>query len=130
MHSTIMPVFLQEDRPVTDISKAEKMASLQQLHWLRQRPSGKRMFNSVAALLAVALLFAQSTELFHSHDSDLSKQFDCEICLKLSSLEDAVQAPQLATHLTSFTPEYFYLPVSPALLVTRHFNSRAPPLNA
>lgn len=39
------------------------------------------------AALSVFLLFAQAVEHGHSHDADLQSQFDCEICLKVGSLD-------------------------------------------
>ena len=49
------------------------------------------------AVLSLFLLFAQSVEHGHSHD-ELQAQFDCEICLKVGSLEDVVlaDAPSLS----------------------------------
>lgn len=43
------------------------------------------------AVLSLFLLFAQAVEHGHSHD-DLQAQFDCEVCLKVGSLEDVVLA--------------------------------------
>lgn len=56
------------------------------------------------AVLSLLLLFAQAVEHGHSHEN-LQAQFDCEICLKVGSLEDAViaEAPSLSlpkTHQT------------------------------
>ena len=46
----------------------------------------------VMAVLSLVLLFAQAEQLGHTHEADLQAQFDCEICLKLGSLEDAAIA--------------------------------------
>lgn len=56
------------------------------------------------AVLSLFLLFAQAVEHGHSHE-DLQAQFDCEICLKVGSLDDVVvaDAPSLSlpkTHQT------------------------------
>ena len=50
------------------------------------------------AVLSLFLLFAQTVEQGHSHEADLQAQFDCEICLKVGSLEDVVvaDAPDLS----------------------------------
>ena len=42
------------------------------------------------AVLCLFLLFAQTVDLGHSHDADLQSRFDCEICLKVDSLDDLV----------------------------------------
>jgi hypothetical protein len=54
------------------------------------------------AVLSVFLLFAQAVEHGHSHDADLQAQFDCEICLKIGSLDNiaVAEAPQLIAPAT------------------------------
>jgi len=49
------------------------------------------------AVLSLFLLFAQAVAHGHSHETDLQAQFDCEICLKIGSLEDiaVAEAPNL-----------------------------------
>jgi hypothetical protein len=47
------------------------------------------------AVLSLFLLFAQAVEHGHSHEGDLRAQFDCEICLKIGSLEDIAVAEAL-----------------------------------
>jgi len=56
-------------------------------------------------LLSLFLLFAQAVEYGHSHEVDLQAQFDCEICLKMSSLEDiaVAEAPNLGVPSTHYT---------------------------
>ena len=56
---------------------------------------------SLMAVLSVFLLFAQAVEHSHSHDADLQAQFDCEICLKVGSLDDiaVAKAPSLISNL-------------------------------
>lgn len=44
------------------------------------------------AVLSLFLLFAQAVEQNHSHDDGLQAQYDCEICLKVGSLEDLAVA--------------------------------------
>jgi hypothetical protein len=55
---------------------------------------------SLMAVLSVFLLFAQAVEHSHSHDADLQSQFDCEVCLKVGSLDDVAlaKAPNLQQH--------------------------------
>ena len=57
------------------------------------------------AVLSLFLLFAQAVEHGHSHEADLQAQLDCEICLKIGTLEDiaVAEAPSLgfpSTHQT------------------------------
>ena len=42
--------------------------------------------------LSLFLLFSQVSAPGHSHEADLLAQFDCEICLKIGSLEDIAVA--------------------------------------
>jgi len=48
--------------------------------------------------LSLFLLFSQVLAPGHSHEADLLAQFDCEICLKIGSLEDiaVAEAPSLS----------------------------------
>lgn len=57
------------------------------------------------AVLSLFLLFAQAVEHGHSHEADLQSQFDCEICLKIGSLDDIIvaEAPQLSLPTTHQT---------------------------
>lgn len=54
------------------------------------------------AVLSLFLLFAQAVEHGHSHEADLQAQFDCEICLKIGSLDDiaVADAPTLSVPAT------------------------------
>ena len=79
------------------------------------------------AVLSVFLLFAQAVEHSHSHDTDLQAQFDCEIYLKVGSLDDAAVAK--APSLTQQPSAQSY-----AALIQGHSsteiiraNARAPP---
>ncbi len=40
--------------------------------------------------LCLFLLFAQAVDFAHGHDADLQSRLDCEICLKVASLDDMV----------------------------------------
>ena len=57
------------------------------------------------AVLSLFLLFAQTVEKGHSHEADLQAQFDCEICLKIGSLDDITlaDAPNLSLPTTQQT---------------------------
>ena len=53
--------------------------------------SGVRSGNQAAGLILLCLLvlFAQSTSLIHTHDGDLQRHHDCEVCIKFGSDDEA-----------------------------------------
>ncbi len=63
----------------------------------------------VLGILCLLLLFVQSADLIHSHDSDAQNQFECEICLKFGSIEDVLGTDQLNfnSEVDSQKPEAF-----------------------
>ncbi|MDA1372579.1 MAG: hypothetical protein O2971_17715 [Proteobacteria bacterium] len=79
------------------------------------------------ALLCLLLLFIQGVDLIHSHNGDLQRQIDCDICLKIDSGSDAaaVSSSVLALNLSG----QVYLEAFSALpfLAIPSANSRAPP---
>jgi len=78
------------------------------------------------AVLSLFLLFAQAVEHGHSHD-DLQTQFDCEICLKVGSLEDAALADALSLSLPT-TQQTFPLLVQTQISSVRAVaTARGPP---
>ncbi len=96
---------------------------------IRRQMTALRSLPLLAAL-SLMLLFAQAVEHGHSHDADLQSQFDCEICLKVGSL-DAIAVAEAAT-VVSLTPNSAY-----ALPVQNHSSTkpasataRAPPAHA
>lgn len=81
----------------------------------------------VHLLLCLFLVFAQSAALVHSHEGDLQKQFDCDICLKLSSTDHAIASTafdfaELKTTSAESLPQFHAITISPAV-----FHARAPP---
>jgi hypothetical protein len=81
----------------------------------------------VKLLLCALLLFVQSADLIHSHDGDLQRQFDCDICLKVGSGGNAIAVAGLSfpvkfsgQHYPELRPELPFIALTPA-------NSRAPP---
>lgn len=44
----------------------------------------------VLLLAALLLVWAQFVALTHTHEGDLAPQFDCELCHKLASGDDAI----------------------------------------
>jgi len=81
-----------------------------------------------SALLCFLLVFVQGAGLAHTHEGDLQKQFDCEICLKPNSNEDVIASDSQPLDLeTKTTPlaEYSDRIHSAAAISA---NSRAPPL--
>ncbi|MSR12596.1 MAG: hypothetical protein EXR84_12515 [Gammaproteobacteria bacterium] len=81
----------------------------------------------VRLLLCFFLVFAQSATLLHSHDGDLQRQFDCDICLKVNSSDHAIASSSfdfdLARSAVSYVAPQYHIatPVLPA------FRARAPP---
>lgn len=82
---------------------------------------------SLMAVLSVFLLFAQAVEHSHTHDTDLQSQFDCEICLKVGSLEDVAVAKPPSLSLQPNTQTYAVLIESHTSLGTIRATARAPP---
>ena len=74
------------------------------VHRIRKQMTALRSL-PLMAMLSLFLLFAQAVEHGHSHEADLQAQFDCEICLKIGSLEDVViaEAPNLTLPATQQT---------------------------
>lgn len=98
-------------------------------HRIRRQMTALRSLPLMAAL-SLVLLFAQAVEHGHSHAADLQSQFDCEICLKVGSL-DAI-AVAAAPSEVSLTPDSAY-----ALPIQNYSSSkparataRAPPAHA
>ena len=83
---------------------------------------------ALSALLCLLLVFVQGAGLAHTHEGDLQKQFDCDICLKVNSNEDVIASnnqsfdPEIRT--TAF-PEYAERAHTASAISA---NSRAPPL--
>ena len=48
---------------------------------------------ALSALLCFLLVFVHGAGLAHTHEGDLQKQFDCDICLKVNSNEDETVNP-------------------------------------
>lgn len=85
---------------------------------------------SLLGLVCLSLLFMQSVDLTHSHNGDVQTRFDCEICLKVGSLEELAIGDdfrQLAVIRTQiFEARLYSLPflASPSRI------ARAPPAQA
>jgi hypothetical protein len=82
---------------------------------------------SLMAVLSVFLLFAQAVEHSHSHDADLQAQFDCEICLKVGSQDDAAVAKAPSLHQQPISQSYSALVQSHSSTETIRATARAPP---
>ena len=92
--------------------------SLNMLHGIRKQ---------LMAVLSVFLLFAQAVEHGHIHDADLQAQFDCEICLKVGSLDDVAAAKAPSLNQLSTTQSYSALVENHSSLNTIRATARAPP---
>ena len=78
-------------------------------------------------VLSVFLLFAQAVEHSHSHDADLQAQFDCEICLKAGSLDDAAVAKAPSLNQQPNIQSYVALIESHCFVEIIRATARAPP---
>lgn len=83
---------------------------------------------SLMAVLSAVLLFAQAVEYGHSHDSDLKAQFDCEVCLKLGSLDDVVADKVAGLNRQSAAQSYSTRIENHNYLITIRAVARAPPV--
>lgn len=64
-------------------------------------PKAKRC--ALVLIAVLALVLSQGMALAHTHDGDLNRQFDCELCLKLSAGDDANIAAASALELDTKT---------------------------
>ncbi len=101
----------------------------QQVNTLRRLPAKQSTgFNTLLALLCVLFLGAQIHGLSHSHEDNLNYQADCDVCLKLSSDDDApipsnTEFPTQISQQTS--PQYTSADLAVELVKFR--KARAPP---
>jgi hypothetical protein len=84
--------------------KVSSQTSIEIVRSLRKQMTALRSL-PLMAVLSLFLLFAQAVEYGHSHEADLQAQFDCEICLKIGSLDDITfaEAPNLTLPTTHQT---------------------------
>lgn len=108
------------------------MQTEQHITLLKSLSSRRRRLRALSAigLLSFLLLFVQSADLVHSHETDTGSTIHCDICLKAGSLEHglafkAVPAPVLSP-LAEFIQPEFQLSKSPRLTPV----ARAPPLHS
>lgn len=78
-------------------------------------------------MLCLFLVFAQSAALVHSHDGDLQKQFDCDICLKLNSSDTALGSSTATLAVVTASPVVALPQFSFTSLELTVFHARAPP---
>ena len=83
---------------------------------------------ALRALLCFLLVFVQGAGLAHTHEGDLQKQFDCEICLKANSNEDVIasDSQSLVPEIRTTTSTEYADRIHSAAAISA--NSRAPPL--
>ena len=64
---------------------------------------------SLLACLCLLFLTAQTAGLSHTHDGDLRLQVDCDVCMKLSTEDEAAVDKSLADapFATSTSPTFF-----------------------
>ena len=98
------------------------------MSWIQRFSSFSVPQRLLLALLCVLVLLAQTADLAHSHDGDVSDQIECEICLQALSDDDESVSPLLELHFGNSTEiltnyvvgERFASPIQP--------QSRAPPV--
>ncbi len=79
------------------------------------------------ALLCLLLLFIQGANLIHSHEGDLQRQIDCDICLKIDSGSHAAAVSNSVLALNRSGQDYPESFSALPYLVVLSANSRAPP---
>ena len=87
--------------------------------------------NACKALLALVCVFflaAQTVGLSHSHENDLSAQADCEVCLKLSTDDEALASSATSAFKASFSSEPSSIQPAWASKIAITAHARAPPL--
>jgi len=82
------------------------------------------------AVLSLFLLFAQVVEQGHSHEAGPQAQFDCEICLKVGSLDDLLVADVTPFEFTAASQRYTLLVQDPSSTESIRATARAPPANS
>jgi len=100
---------------------------------MRPQINKENQANSVHKLVANALLcfllvFVQGAGLAHTHEGDLQKQFDCDICLKVNSSEDVIPSSNLSLSFNTDLVEYNEQATELPFVAAIPANSRAPPL--
>lgn len=82
------------------------------------------------AVLSLFLLFAQAVEHGHSHEAGPQAQFDCEICLKVGSLDDLLALDAPSFEYSAAKARYTLLLQDPSSTETLRATARAPPANS
>ncbi|MDD9891498.1 MAG: hypothetical protein OXU30_14315 [Gammaproteobacteria bacterium] len=95
---------------------------------IQKKPAERARNLAAHALLCFLLVFVQGADLVHSHDGDLQQQFDCEICLKANSNEDAVASSDPSRYFNTVASGYGDLVEQRLFVAAVPANSRAPPL--
>lgn len=82
------------------------------------------------AVLSLFLLFAQAVEHGHSHDAGPQAQFDCEVCLKVGSLDDLLALDAPSFDFSAESERYTLLLQDPSSSESIRATARAPPVNS
>lgn len=77
--------------------------------------------------LSLFLLFSQVLAPGHSHEADLLAQFECEICLKIGSLEDIAVAEASSLSLSTGNQIFSILSQNQISSETVKAAARSPP---
>ena len=92
------------------------------------------LFNSnrnrlLILVAACVFVFAQTIDLQHSHDGDLSLQADCQVCLKLGSQSDVSIAKSEAPPAAIVAVHFQSNVLDTKSRTVRVFSPRGPPLS-
>jgi hypothetical protein len=96
--------------------------------WIRRFGSSSLPQRLLLALLCVLVLLAQTADLAHSHDGDVSGQIECEICLQALSDDDESVPPLLELHFGNSTEILTNYVVGERFASSIQPQSRAPPV--
>lgn len=94
----------------------------------QENSSHKARNRFMSVVLCLVFLFLEVAGLAHSHEGDLERDLDCEICLNIGTSEDAIASSDQTfdprTNNTAFLQYAEQISFGPAIPA----NSRAPPL--
>ncbi len=79
------------------------------------------------AVLCLLLLFSQAVDIGHSHDADLQSTFDCEVCLKIGSVDDVLFSDTASLSTVAAEQIFTLLEKSQTFYFPTTASARAPP---
>jgi hypothetical protein len=85
---------------------------------------------SLCVVLWLLLLFIQSIDLVHHHDDNLQTRYDCELCVKINSLDDMVLSDGFSLSAVKVRHTFETTTQSLTFFVAPAQKARAPPIHA